>query len=114
MKLYQRTEMLRETVAQEARVVLKPIKDGDGPENSYREVQVLVPEGNGLFVGIDLPVQRGFGMGEGGIGPNRTYLVPKMPTGQAIVFRLLPEQYITAMAESGYVNLALIIEYVLD
>ena len=37
-----------------------------------------------------------------------------MPTGQAIVVRLRPHQFLTAMAESGLVALALIVEHILE
>lgn len=106
--------MRRELATQEARVVLDAVKDGDAPPESYREVQILVPVGNALFVGIDMQPQ-GPATKEGeGIGPNRTYTVPPMPTGQAIVFRLQPQQYLMAMSGSGIVGLALIIEYIQD
>lgn len=110
--LYKATETRRTTLSQEARIVLPPEEDGDAPAHSYREVQVVVPEGNGAFVAVDVPVQRGFE--EPGIGPNRTYNMPKLSPGQAIVFRLQPQQYILAMSESGNVFLTLIIEYILD
>lgn len=114
MKLYQATEMRRELATQEARIVLQKIPDGDAPVGSHREVQILVPEGNALFVGIDMKPQTGATPEGAGIGPNRTYTVPPMPTGQAIVIRLQPQQYLMAMSGSGLVGLALIIEYIED
>ena len=93
---------------------LVQVADGDAPpgDSNYREVQVLVPEGDGLFLAVDTPVQARFD--ESGIGPNRTYKMPPMPTGQAIVVRLRPHQFLTAMSESGTVMLALIVEYIED
>ena len=52
------------------------------------------------------------GFRESGIGPNRTYSMPFLPTGQSIVFHLLPHQFVTAMAEEGLAFLSTIIEYI--
>lgn len=106
--------MRRELATQEARIVLAPIADGDAPPDSYREVQILVPEGNPLFVAVDAHPQGAATEDGAGIGPNRTYTVPPMPTGLAIVIRLQPQQYLMAMSGAGLVGLALIIEYIQD
>ena len=106
--------MRRELATQEGRIVLDKVPDGDAPEGSYREVQILVPEGNALFVGVDMKPQSAATPEGAGIGPDRTYKVPPMPTGQAIVIRLQPQQYLMAMSGSSLVGLALIIEYIQD
>jgi hypothetical protein len=102
--------MPRKTVSQEGRVILEAEPDGDAPPNSYREVQILVPVGNELFMAIDQPIQRG--VDHPGTGPNRTYKLTPMPIGQSIVIKLQPHQYLTAMAGSAKVHLGLIIEYI--
>jgi len=106
--------MIRELAKQEARIVLPPMEEGDAPPGSYREVQILVPEGNTLFVAVDKKPQGPMDREGDGIGPNRTYTVPPMPTGQAIVIRLQPQQYLMAMSGSGLVGLALIVEHIQD
>lgn len=108
MKLYRKTQMQRATLVQEARVILEA--EQSAPELSYRRVQILVPPSPPMYLGIDTHPQQGFE--DGGIGPNRTYKVPPLPPGQAVIVRLLPEQTLMAMSEEGLCFTSLIIEFI--
>ena len=120
MYLYRETESYRATAKQEAEVIVPPVPDGDAPVGSYRDVQILVPDGNTLLVGIDTPIQAGFLQGRpvppegptpGGIGPNRGYKLASYPPGQAIKFRLLPHQFVIAASDTGLVYASVIVEH---
>jgi hypothetical protein len=108
MKLYKPTANWRETLTQEARVILKP--EEGAPPGSYRKVQITIPPSPPIFAGIDQPVQKRYG--QSGIGPNRDYELPNLPPGQCIEFALLPEQFLTASARPGLGFVSLIIEYI--
>lgn len=112
MKLYQRTYTMRTTLKQEAEVILGP--DEDGPPNSYRQVQVLVPDGPKALIGIDIPVQTAFNNPvRGGMGVNRTYILSEFPPSRSIRFKLLPEQFLTGASEQGLAFVSLIVEHCL-
>ena len=108
------TQTFRETVKQEAAIILGP--EDDAPANSFRKVTVLVPESPRVYFDIDRNVQQGFydestNPDKPDIGPNRNYTMPPAPTGQCISFVLLPGQHILAMADDGYAIFMIIVEY---
>lgn len=107
MRLYRKTATLRATLTQEARVILGA--EQGAPEDSYRRVQILVPNSPPMLLAIDMHPQQAFE--DAGIGPNRTYKVPPLPAGQAIVVRLRPEQTLMAMSAEGLCFPVLIVEY---
>jgi len=157
MKLRKPTLSYRATVAQEARYILGPDEQARG----WREVQVVVPEGNLLYCGIDVVIQgpMEFGPTPSGpvppfygrtppglpaghrnvenavrhvvdhmapdqtaelarvdqgprkIGPNRNYQMPLLAPGAQIKFTLQPQQWLTAMAETGLVYATLFVEF---
>lgn len=109
MQLYRPTQLLRTTLKQEAEIILEPVPDGDAPHGSYRSVQLLVPDGNTVYAGIDVPIQRAFD--HGGVGPNRNYLIPQIPSGETVKFRLLPHQFLIGVSDSGLSYASLIVEY---
>ena len=129
------TETPRRTLVEQARVILEPLPRD---KRWMRRVQVLVPTAPEIFVAADVGIQAGFywavprppeqgriateqlaAMGKigvikdprGGIGPDRNYTMPHMPTGQAIKFDLMPQQWLIGMALEGIAFVSLIVEY---
>lgn len=98
---YKPTEIKREAIVQEARVIVPP--EPSAPVGSFRQVQVLVPPSPKLFVGVDVTAEE--------IGPNRTYKLPEMPPGQMIRFRLLPGQFLLAAVAENFAPITVIIEH---
>lgn len=94
------TEMIRATVAQEARAVLKPCTD---PGVRCRRVQLLVPNDPQLFAALDITPEE--------LGPNRTYKIPLMAPGAALVFHMTNEQYLVLASGQGLAYPTLIVEY---
>jgi len=107
MHLYAPTQHVRTTLTQEAKVIVGT--DHDGPVGSYREVQILIPDGNSVYAMLDLPVQDAFE--SGGIGPNRNYNMPIMPTSTTIKFKMGPAQFLTAVSDTGLVFASVIVEH---
>lgn len=72
--------------------------------NYMRKVQILVPPSPGVLFGVDVdPVS---------LGPNRgNYKLPPLPSGQTIKLRLMPEQFLVAVADDKTALLGLIVEY---
>lgn len=108
--LYRPTATLRKILTQEARVILPP--DPDGPANSHREVQITIPGSPQVYVGIDIPVQRGFD--QGGIGPDRNYQLPSISPGQLVQVKIQPQQFIVASCDPGIAYVSLIVEFVAE
>ena len=102
LKLYAKTRTIRATCTQEARIVLD--KDEDAPAGSLRRVQVLIPAAPKCYLAIDAVPE--------GIGPNRTYKLPTAAAGAAIVFHLLPDQWIVCAAHESYAEISLIVEHI--
>jgi hypothetical protein len=67
-------------------------------------VQVLIPAAPKCYMAIDAIPE--------GIGPNRTYKLPTAAAGAAIVYHLLPDQWIVCAAHEGYAEFSLIVEYI--
>ena len=108
MKLYKDTQTFRETLTQEARQILGP--EESAPPGSVRRVQLTVPQGPQVFMGIDIAVQGA--MDEPGIAPNRDYGLPPMSPGQLTQFHLNPHQFLTASCRPGLAFVSLIVEYI--
>lgn len=106
IKLYKKTAAFRVTCMQEIRVILAAELDDTfaPPQGSVRRVQVLVPSAPKAYLDIDKRPEL--------IGPDRTYKMPVASAGAALVFHLLPEQWLIAAAHEGYVELSLIVEYI--
>lgn len=100
-KLYKPTTWDRETVTQEARVVLGP--DEGAPAGSIRHVQIVLPDSPTVFIGLDKQPED--------IAMSRTYNWPLAPTDFVIRFDLLPEQFISAVASVQLAELSIIVEY---
>lgn len=112
-RLYKPTISLRTTVDQQARIIL-PAEENLPPElgNHYRDVTVIIPNSPEVFLGIDIPVQKKFS--QKGIGPNRTFGMPRVENGQCICFPLLDGQWITAMAGEQDAKITVICAYIED
>lgn len=104
MGLRRKTEILRTTLTQEARVILGVEHDLPGGVRLLRNVQVLMPESPDVLLGLDVTPDQ--------IGPNRTYKLPSMVPNTNIEFKLLPDQFIVAAsAGPGNAFVTLIVEH---
>lgn len=99
--LRKKTQILRETVVQEARVILPP--EHDAPPGSVRRVQVLIPPSPTVFMDEDVTPEE--------LGPNKNYKMPTMAPGARLVFYLLPEQWLVANAAERFANISIVCEY---
>lgn len=131
MKQHVVTDIYRTTVSQEARIVLAPLNPRvrerlglepsrtpyevvahdphaqrvRAPNTALRRVQLLVPATPALAVATDVTPEY--------IGENHIYKMPFIPSGFACEFYLQPDQWLTAMAERGFCELGLVVEYFL-
>lgn len=95
------TTSKRERVVQEIRVIVLP--ELDAPPGSWREVQILVPTGSPVFVGLDVTPED--------LGLNRNYKLGEYPPGAMIKFALLPEQFVVAAAGTNTTVLTVIAQF---
>ena len=105
IKLYRKTLAGRATCRQSARVMLEP-EPSDAPPGSVRRVQVLVPPSPKCYLTLDETPES--------LGPNRTYKMPVASPGAALVFHLLPEQFLVGASHEGNAEFSIIVEYIED
>lgn len=101
--LYRDTEFHRSAVSQEIRQILLP--EPEAPENSFREVQVVLPLDEPLVFMTTRPDADTYA------GLNRTYKLPPLAPGAQIQFKLRRNQGLYAATESGLAEIALIVEH---
>lgn len=101
MRIRKAAEFRRVTAGQELREVLGP--EVDGPDGTYREVQILTPASPATVFTVDVPPED--------TGPNRKYDLPPLPPSQRIPVRLKAEQRLYMAAETGKAHAMLVIEY---
>lgn len=99
--IYKATEIRRESVVQELRVIEPPCEDA--PAGSVRVVQLCIPLEPQVVVGVDVRVED--------VGPNRQYKLAVLPPGAQIRFHLLPHQFLIAGAGIGRADLTVIVEH---
>lgn len=101
--LYRDTEIRRATVSQEIRQIINP--DPEAPEDSYREVQLVLPlDEPQVFASTEPHADTQFGV-------DRTYKMPPLAPGAQISFKLRRHQVLWAATQSGVAPLAVIVEY---
>lgn len=100
---YRLTTWERETVNQEARIVVP--EDPEAPAGSVRVVHLMIPDSPSVAIGIDKDPST--------IAQNRVYEWPVAPTNQTIKLHLAPQQFISAAALSSMCELSIRIEYLL-
>jgi hypothetical protein len=81
--------------------------DEGAPADTYRAVQILIPNSPQLGFTIDHPTPDE-------AGPNRNYKIPEVPPGAQITFHLQPQQRLYACAFTGQGFPSLLIEYLED
>lgn len=109
-RVRKKTTFAREMLKQEARVILPPeldVVNHIDPDlgRPVRCVQLLIPPREGIFIGLDVDP------GENGIGPDRWYKLPPIPSGAQIDFTLLPDQWLIGSVDEGMSPMTIICEY---
>lgn len=94
-----KTEIRRELVSQEARIVFT----AELEEGEYCQVQVLTPSDPGVVAWVDQTPEQ--------IGPNRAYKGAPMTASRYIPIDLLPGQFLVLATESQVAACTLIVHY---
>lgn len=100
--LYRDTTARRVTVDQNIREILLP--DLEAPPNSYRQVQLVVPQEPVVYLSTESEADVRAGL-------NRTYKLPAMRDSTTIRFALNPGQRLYAAAKIGLAECTLIVEF---
>lgn len=100
-KPYKKSEWKLATVDQQARVCVP--QEAEAPQGSYRKVTILFPGSPLVRVGLDKTPES--------IGLARSYEWPDAPVGEVVPIKLLPDQFLSLVASSGYARLSVLIEY---
>ncbi len=106
------TEVSRQTVTQDWRVLLEP-EGSDMQDSRLRRVQIIIPTSPNVLVYVnDLPLGDEGRMSPEKLGLDRQYKGAQMSPGRQIAFMLMAHQDLMAVALTGLGNVSLIVEYV--